>query len=210
MASDPRQQVVDIGRLMYQRFLTNAAGGNVSHRVDGRIYMSPRYAGSKQQWELRAEQVVILDEHHTVIGGEGTLSRESAMHLAIYDAFPQVNGVIHAHPRYANVFAALGRPITPTNGYTEKFGETPVVRPVPAHSPELAAAVVTALSPRQDELSSHGLALILTWHGVVVVGRDLNDAFDTLERIEWSAHTLLMAPLLAGTTTPHLAVPTPG
>lgn len=210
MAGDPRQQVVDIGRLMYQRFLTNAAGGNVSHRVDGRIYMSPRYAGSKQQWDLKPEQIVILDEKHTVIGGEGMLSRESAMHLAIYDAFPQVNGVIHAHPRYANVFAALGRPITPTNGYTEKFGETPVVRPVPAHSPELAAEVVAALSQRQDELSSHGLALVLAWHGVVVVGRDLNDAFDTLERIEWSAYTLLLAPLLTGTAAPYLAIPTPG
>jgi ribulose-5-phosphate 4-epimerase/fuculose-1-phosphate aldolase len=37
------------------------------------------------------------------------LSRESVMHLAIYDAFPEVNGVIHAHPKYANVFAATGR-----------------------------------------------------------------------------------------------------
>lgn len=202
MPTDPRQQVVEIGRLMYQRFLTNSAGGNVSHRVDGYIYMSPRYAGSRYQWNLRPEQVVVLDGRHQVIAGEGALSRESAMHLAIYDAFPEVNGVIHAHPKYANVFAALGRPIVPTSGYTEKFGEIPVVRPVPAHSLELAEAVVAALAPRQGELSQHGLGLILAWHGVVAVGRDLNDAFDVLERIEWSAHTMLMASLLSQMGTP--------
>ena len=206
MPLDPRQQVVEIGRLMYQRFLTNAAGGNVSHRSGGLIYMSPRYAGSKNQWNLRPEQIVILDGQHNIVGGEGSLSRESAMHLAVYDAFPQVNSVIHAHPQYGNVFAATGRPIVPTNGYTEKFGEVPVVRPVPAHSPELAAEVVKALAQRQDELASHGLALILAWHGVVVVGRDLNDAFDTLERIEWSAHTILMAATLQGLAAPEFIV----
>ncbi len=197
MSADPRQQVVEIGRLMYQRFLTNSAGGNVSHRVDGLIYMSPRYAGSRHQWNLRPEQVMVLDEQHHVIAGDGALSRESALHLAIYDEFPEVNGIIHAHPRYINVFAATGRPIAPTSGYTEKFGEVPVIPPIPAHSQELAIRTVEAVAERRDELSQHGLAFILAWHGIVTLGRDLNDAFDILERIEWSAHTILMARLLS-------------
>jgi L-fuculose-phosphate aldolase len=209
MSVDPRQQVADIGRLMYQRFLTNAAGGNVSHRVEDHTYISPRYAGSKYQWDLRPEQVMVLDNQHNILAGEGALSRESAMHLAIYDAFPEVNGVIHAHPKYANVFAATGRPIVPTSGYTEKFGQVPVVPPVPAHSTQLAEAVVATLSPLRGKLAQHGLALILAWHGVVTVGRDLSDAFDVLERIEWSAHTMLMASLLVGTPEPRFIVTPP-
>ncbi|GAB4556868.1 MAG: class II aldolase/adducin family protein [Anaerolineae bacterium] len=196
MSRTPQEEVVRIGKLMYDRFLTNSAGGNVSHRVDGKVYISPRYAGSKYQWDLRPEQVVVLDERFEVIGGDGALSRESALHIAVYRAFPEVNGVIHAHPRYGNVFAALGRPIPPASGYTEKFGEVAVVPPVPAHSEQLAEEVVAALLPRRSELAEHGLALVLAWHGVVTVGRDLVDAFDVLERIEWSAHTVLMAQLL--------------
>ena len=203
MPRDPCQQIVEIGRLMYQRFLTNSAGGNLSHRVQGRIYMSPRYAGSRYRWDLRPEQVIVLDEGHNVIAGEGEISRESALHLAIYEAFPEVHGIIHAHPRYANVFAALGRSITPTSGYTEKFGEVPVIPPVPAHSTQLATEVVNALEQRREKLARHGLALILAWHGVVTVGRDLDEAFDVLERIEWSAHTILMAALLDRTALPH-------
>ena len=129
------------------------------------------------------------------------MSRESVMHLAIYDAFPEVNGVIHAHPKYANVFAALA--VVPTSGYTEKFGQVRVVPPLPAPFTQLAEAVVAALAPCRGELVPHGLALILAWHGVITVGHDLNDALDILELIEWSAHTMLMANLLAGIAEPQ-------
>ena len=168
--------------------------------------MSPRYAGSKNQWNLRPDQVIVLDDQHNVLSGEGMLSRESAMHLAIYDAFPEVNGVIHAHPKYINIFAATGQPIVPTSGYTEKFGEIPVIPPVPAHSIELAEKVVAELARHQEELREHGIALILAWHGALTVGRDLDDAYDVLERIEWSAHTLLMARLLDIAKNPPLIV----
>jgi ribulose-5-phosphate 4-epimerase/fuculose-1-phosphate aldolase len=60
----------------------------------------------------------------------------------------------------------------------------------------LADAVVDALAPQREKLTKHGLALLLAKHGVVTVGRSLEDAFDTLERMEWSAHALLMARLV--------------
>ncbi|MBS1253569.1 MAG: hypothetical protein MAG451_02618 [Anaerolineales bacterium] len=67
-----------------------------------------------------------------------------------------------------------------------------VVPHQPSHSQELADAVVEKLAPRQETLKKNGLGLILAWHGVLTVGRDLADAYDTLERLEWSAHTILM------------------
>jgi ribulose-5-phosphate 4-epimerase/fuculose-1-phosphate aldolase len=78
------------------------------------------------------------------------------------------------------------------NEYTEKFGVVEVVRPLPSHSRELADAVVDKLAPRREVLRKNGLGLILAWHGALTVGRDLADAYDTLDRLEWSAHTLLM------------------
>jgi ribulose-5-phosphate 4-epimerase/fuculose-1-phosphate aldolase len=67
----------------------------------------------------------------------------------------------------------------------------PVVPALPSHSEELADGVVKKLEERRNTLRHNGLGLILTWHGVLMVGRDLADAYDTLERLEWSAHTLL-------------------
>jgi L-fuculose-phosphate aldolase len=184
--------MVEIARLMYERRLTNAAGGNLSCRVGDHIYISPRYLGSKHRWRLREEMILVYDREFNIVEGDSAqLSREGRMHFGCYKHFPQVNGVIHAHPQYLTVFASAGEPVPPVNQYTEKFGAMPVVANLPSHSQELADAVVEAITPRADVLNKNGLGLVLAWHGVVVVGRDLDDAYDTLDRLEWSAQTLL-------------------
>lgn len=186
--------MVEIAQLMYGRRLTNSAGGNLSCRVEDRIYITPRYLGSKRQWKLRAEMILVFDREFNVLEGDPKMvSRESHMHFGCYRHFEQINGVIHAHPQYLTVFASAGQPITPVNQYTEKFGVVEVVPNLPSHSRDLADAVVAKLQPRAADLEKHGLGLILAWHGVVMVGRDLADAYDTLERLEWSAQTLLLA-----------------
>lgn len=191
---DPRPLMVEIAHLMYSRYLTNSAGGNISCRVGDRIYITPRRLGSKYQWRLREEMVVVLDHDLNPIAGDASqVSRESRLHFACYRHFAEINGVIHAHARYLSVFASAGAPIPPVNEYTEKFGTVEVVPPLPSHSQEVADAVVEKLGARRETLQKNGLGLILAWHGAVAVGRDLADAYDTLDRLEWSAHTLLMS-----------------
>jgi len=185
--------MVEIAQLMYSRFLTNSAGGNISCRVADRIYITPRRLGSTNRWHLRKEMVLVFDaDLHPMEGDAALVSRESAMHFACYRHFPEINGVIHAHARYLSVFAAAGEPVVPTNEYTAKFGTVEVVPPAPSHSAELANAVVDTIRRRRETLQRNGLGLILAWHGAVAVGRDLADAYDTLDRLEASAHTLLM------------------
>ncbi|HWQ13119.1 MAG TPA: class II aldolase/adducin family protein [Roseiflexaceae bacterium] len=198
MDTDPRPLMVEIARLLYDRFLTNSAGGNMSCRAGEQIFITPRFLGSRHRWRLNEDMVLVCDQDGTVIDGDPALiSRESKMHFALFRAFPQVNGVIHAHPRELSVFAAAGRPLLPFTDYTEKYGVTEVVPYYPSHSQELADAVVAALRPRSAAFAKNGLGLILAWHGVVVAGRDLADAYDTLERLEWAAHVQLMSHLLA-------------
>jgi L-fuculose-phosphate aldolase len=188
---------------MYDRFLTNSAGGNVSCRADGRVYISPRYLGSKNQWKLTEDMILVFDNEFNVLEGDPVkVSRESLMHFGCYRRFPEVNAVIHAHPRYLNVFSAAGRPLAPTNQYTEKFGTVEVLPNIPSISKELADAVVAKLEPHQPEMSKHGVALILSWHGVMMTGRTLDDAYDTLERLEWSAQTTLLAQAAGMTIAP--------
>ena len=195
--TDPRALMVEIAHLLYGRYLTNTAGGNMSCRVGDRIYITPRRLGSEHRWQLREEMVLVFGQDLNPLEGDPQMvSRESQMHFACYRHFPEVNGVIHAHPRYLSVFAMAGQPVTPTNEYTKKFGLVEVVPPLPSHSEELADAVVEKLAPRRETLKKNGLGLILARHGVVTVGRDLADAYDTLERLEWSAHILLMSALL--------------
>lgn len=194
LPDDPRPVMVEIAHLLYSRQLTNSAGGNISCRVGDLVYITPRRLGSIHRWKLTEDMVLVFDGDLNPISGDPRqVSRESQMHFACYRSFPEINGVIHAHARYLSVFAATGQPVAPTNEYTEKFGLVEVVPPLPSHSGELADAVVASLAPRRDTLKRNGLGLILAWHGAVTVGHDLADAYDVLDRLETSAHTLLMA-----------------
>ena len=191
---DPRPLMVEIAHLMYGRYLTNSAGGNISCRVGDLIYVTPRFTGSRHRWRLREEMVVVLDQDLNAVEGDPQMvSRESKLHFACYRHFPEINGVVHAHARYLSVFAATGEPLVPTSEYTEKFGVVEVVPPLPSHSVAVAEAVVEKLAARRETLRKNGLGLILAWHGAVTVGRDLEDAYDIMDRLEWSAHTLLMS-----------------
>lgn len=194
---DPRPLMVELGHLIYARFLTNSAGGNLSCRMGEHVYITPRYLGSKHRWQLREEMILVCDLQGRVIEGDpAMISRESKMHFACLQAFPEIGSVLHAHPRYLSVFAASGRPVVPTNDYTEKYGITEAIPYYQSHTQELADAVVASFARRRAALAKNGLGIVLSWHGAVVVGRDLGDAYDTLERLEWCAHSMLMSRLL--------------
>ena len=194
---DPKQAMVELARLIYARQLSDSAGGNLSVRTGGRIYITPRFMGSRYRWSIEPDMISVLDaETHEHREGPSEFSRESRAHLAIYRAFSEAGAVIHAHPFYVQVFASANRPLPAATEYTRKFGTIPCLPPVKAHSQGLADAVVEAFSARRAEFASHGLAVLLPHHGIMVMGHDLDEAYDVLERMEVNARCTLLAALL--------------
>ena len=186
-----RQHLCDIAALAFDRRLLDSAGGNFSLRDGETILCTPRYSGSKRQWRLRPEEVMRMTAEGEILEGEGELSRETRMHLAIYNAFPEAGGVCHAHPQNVLVYASLRRPIPPTSEQTEKYGTIEMAQEVPAHSEALAKTVVETLAPKQALLKKHAIACLLPYHGITVAGRDLDDAYDALERIDGSCYIMV-------------------
>lgn len=193
---DPKEDIVEIARTIYGRFLSDSAGGNISLRQGERIYVSPRFMGSLYRYQIRAEQISVLDTAHNVLEGPTELSREVRMHLAVYDHFPEVGSVIHAHPQWLMVFAAAGRTMRPVLEYTAKFGDVECIPETRAHSQELADRVVELADRRRAQLKSVALGILLAKHGVAVLGKDLDNAYDTLERLENNARCALLTRLL--------------
>ena len=193
---DPKGHIIEIATLIYGRFLSDSAGGNISLRHDGRIYVSPRYMGSRYRYSIRPEQISVLDEEQRVLEGPNVLSREVRMHLASYAHFPEVGSVIHAHPRWLMVYAAAGRTMKPVLEYTTKFGDVECIPESPAHSQDLADHVVAVAARRRAQLAKVALGVLLPRHGIAVLGHDLDDAYDTLERLESNARCALLSRLL--------------
>jgi L-fuculose-phosphate aldolase len=194
---DPRVVLCELVQMMYAHHLTDTAGGNLSIRQEGKIYITPRYMGSKFRFKIQPEQFSVLDaQTKAVVDGPQELSRESKAHLAIYDAFPEAGAVIHAHPQFVQVFSGNNCPLPATMEYTTKFGETPCIPPTKAHSQALAEAIVESFREREAGFATHGLAVILPYHGIFVMGHDIDEAYDMLERLDVNARVVILGALL--------------
>jgi L-fuculose-phosphate aldolase len=193
---DPRVHLARIGKLAYDRKLLDSAGGNITTRFGDRVYMSRSYAGAKHQWELRPEDVLVLDLEGNVLAGEGEFSREGAVHMACYQHFPEAGCVFHAHSLNIMAFVSTETPIPAMNEQTDKFGTIGFCKWAATHTPELAVNVVEGLRDQAHNIPKHPIATLIPRHGIFVVGKDLNITYDALERIERNAYIAVMAKLL--------------
>ena len=196
-----RAKIARLGALLFDRHLTDAAGGNMSARVGEVVCMSPSYSGSKRQWQLQPEDVLIVDLDGKILEGDGKLTRETNVHLRLHREFGEHGtGVIHAHSRNLLVFAAMAKSMPPVLEDTLKFGEVKCVEYAPAHSQQLAENVAEALRGQEDRIRKQAAGVIAPWHGVFLIGKDIDAAFDAVERFDTNAYILMMAQQAFGAT----------
>ena len=195
---DLRAQIAEIGRVMYDRLLTDAAGGNISVRVGDHILMTPRYAGSKWHWDLKPEHVLVLDLNSQKIAGEGEVSREVRVHADLLNKYyPDATAVVHGHARNSLVFCSVAKPIPSMLYSTDKFGkEIGYVPDAPAHTQDLANHMVEAFSTQIERVKKQAAVMLAPRHGVFVLAKDLEAGYDAIDRVEMGAYCALMSKLI--------------
>jgi L-fuculose-phosphate aldolase len=197
--SEARQLIAQVGKIMLERNLTDLAGGNISVRVEDRIAISPSYAGTRRFWQLKPEDVLVLDLQGNLLEGVGKISREAPTHLRLLNAFyPCGQAVIHAHARNVMVFCAANRPIPAVLEYAYKFGEIKLAEYARGgvHGEQLAENVRRALAGQEKRMEKQGAAVMVPWHGLFAIGKDLYSTLDAVERIEVNARCILYSQLL--------------
>jgi len=186
---DTRRQMKKIAKAMWDRKLTNAAGGNFAVRVDdNRILISPSMMSEFGMCDLCEEEFLLIDYDGNVLEGTGKLSRETEMHILLLSKFQYIKCTIHAHPQFCMVFASQSKPIKTVTEATIKRGEYfGVIEPAKAYSKELAMSVFKYFDDRRNLAEKIGIGCIMPMHGVVVSGDCLMSAFSCLERMETDA-----------------------
>jgi L-fuculose-phosphate aldolase len=191
-----RRALVRAGRDLYRQGMMAGASGNLSARIaDDRVLITPSGAAKGR---LRPTELLIIDMNGNLIDGEGRPSSETALHLAIYRRYPEVQAVVHAHPLKATAMAAAHRAI-PVDTLPEALfalGSIPLVPYFPSTTPDLGEAVAQALAD--------GDGALLLNHGAVTIGKSVDAARGKLEILEALADTAIQTHLLGG------AVPLPG
>lgn len=183
-----REDLTKVVKKMFDRFNTNAAGGNVSVKMNEKhIIMTPTLMSQDRFCDLEPYEILVVDMNENIVEGEGRITREINMHMACYQERPEVACVIHAHPRESMVFATTGIDLPNLTEATQKLGDIPVLPFAPATTKELAEIV-------RKHVSSFALgeavpkAMLLNKHGILVIDKTLHKAYDMLERIEYNAY----------------------
>jgi len=190
---DQRKDLCEVTRMMFDRFNTNAAGGNISVKVSEKHFiMTPTLMSQAKFCRLNPEDIIVIDKNGDIYEGNGKVTREFNMHIAVFESIPDAGAVVHAHPKESMVFASLGMDLPHLTEATRKLGEIKALDFAPATSVELAERVRSYMEERKNSLP---VAALLREHGILVVDRTLRKAYDMLERIEYNAYVNIHANL---------------
>lgn len=183
-----RKEMCKVARLMWERRLTNAAGGNFAVRVDeNRILISPSMMSEEKHCELNPEDLLLIDYDENILEGTGRLSREGLMHCLILKNFKEIECTIHAHPFYCMPFVAQAKPIPNVTEATMGRGYVGCIEWTKAYSPELSQNIYNYFEEHRETAEKKPIGVIMPLHGVVVSGRSIYSAYSMLERIECDA-----------------------
>lgn len=161
--------------------LIRMSSGNISTRLpDGTVAITPSGVLYSQ---LQPEDIVIMDLEAQVLDGEYKPSSEWQLHAEIYKALPEVGAVVHVHSRYAIALGAVAVEI-PVCGIEilEMGGPIPVAPYTTPGTREVGLGAAGIFQERPGLRS-----LLLQNHGMVAVGKDLLDAYQSAYKTETGA-----------------------
>lgn len=131
MLEELKKVVCEANLLLPKHNLVTFTWGNVSgiDRASGLVVIKPSgvdYDG------MTPDDMVVVDLDGKVVEGRWKPSSDTATHVVLYKAFPNIGGVVHTHSRWATTFAQAGMAI-PAMGTTQGdyfYGGIPCTRPM--------------------------------------------------------------------------------
>ena len=129
MLEELKKQVYEANMELPRRRLITYTWGNVSgiDRETGYFVIKP---SGVDYDELTPDDMVVMDLLGNKVEGKYKPSSDTATHLELYKAFPEIGGVVHTHSPWATSWAQAGRSI-PCYGTTHAdyfYGTIPCAR----------------------------------------------------------------------------------
>jgi L-fuculose-phosphate aldolase len=183
--------IIEVSKELHRKNLLAATDGNISSRLDdGKVLITP---SGHSKSRIKPEQMALVDADGSVL--DGNPSSELLMHLKVYELCPQAKFVIHAHPPTA-VAWSIARPELkelPAECFSEvilALGSIPFVPYARPGTKDMAVNLIPFLPDYR--------VMILSRHGGLSWGEDLQEALNGIERLEHSCEMLWKAQTLGG------------
>ena len=188
--SEAADQIVAIGRKMYEKGFVASNDGNISVRLgENEVLMTPT---GVSKGALTPDMLIRLTLDGDILGGTLRASSETAMHLRIYRENDAIMAITHAHCPAATSFAIARIPLD-VPVYPESLVITGPV-PVAPYATPGTQEVPDSVAP----FCRRYFAVLLANHGPVTWGSSLQEAYFRLESLESFAKIYMYARFLLG------------
>jgi ribulose-5-phosphate 4-epimerase/fuculose-1-phosphate aldolase len=207
IAVDAKREVAIANRVLWATGLCTGVTASLGHAslrlpdrpdrflVKGRGYAMDALAA------MRPEDMVTCDLEGNLVDGPpgATQCFEIKMHSWIYKLYPDVQSVVHVHPRYTVLMSTLGRPLKPMC----QEGLQLVARPLPMY-PHVKTVVTDAEGEEVGRLIDGSKAVLLQGHGATTTGASLEEAVTNMIQLEEQARMNYQALAALGPDYPSL------
>ncbi len=180
-----KQRICDMGRRLWEKDYTDGNGGNITVRVgDNLVLCTPTLIC---KGFMKPEDLCLIDLEGNQLAGTRKRTSEAMTHLGIMKRQPAAKSCVHAHPPHATAFAIANAEI-PSCLIPEAevfLGKIGVAQYQTPGTPENA-----------DEVGRIGVehqAVLMKNHGVIVWGKDVEDAYWKMENIDAYCRTIAIA-----------------
>jgi ribulose-5-phosphate 4-epimerase/fuculose-1-phosphate aldolase len=181
-----REEIVTLGRSIFDRGLTAGSSGNISARLDDGWLMTPTNVCLGRLDPARLSK---LDKDGRLVSGDPP-TKEAVLHRAMYDERPKSGAIVHLHSTYSAAVSCMDGlncddclpPLTPY--FVMKIGRLPLIPYHRPGDPALGGAI-------RSQACRH-CAVLLANHGPVVSGTTLDNAANAIEELEETAKLFLL------------------
>ncbi|HOV92830.1 MAG TPA: class II aldolase/adducin family protein [Candidatus Kapabacteria bacterium] len=188
-----KSDIVNYAHRLYNKQLISSSGGNISVRAeDNYLLITP---SGLDKGNLTESDICLADFDGNLILRDNQsrnlkLSMESQMHIAIYKTRSDIRAIIHSHPIFASAYSSTQEIIN-----THLTGEIFAIVGNPAYV-EYARMGSSELAELVGQSAIESNVQILANHGVIAYGKDLFEAYNRTEIIEYAAHLTFLTKLI--------------
>ena len=181
-----RDKIARLSRSLYERGLTSGSSGNISVRLSDGWLLTPT---NSCLGELDPARISRLDWDGNLLAGDPP-SKEAFLHRSMYDVRPKAGAIVHLHSTHSTAVSCMCGldpascipPLTPY--FIMKIGRLPLV-PYFRPGDKALGEVIRGLADKHS-------AVLLSNHGPVVSGPDLEGAIYASEELEETAKIFLL------------------
>jgi ribulose-5-phosphate 4-epimerase/fuculose-1-phosphate aldolase len=206
-AVDTKRDVAIANRVLWATGLCTGVTASLGHAslrlpdrpdrflVKGRGYKMDALAA------MKPEEMVTCDLEGNLVDGPpgATQCFEVKMHSWIYKLYPDVQSVVHVHPRFTVLMSTLGRTLKPMC----QEGAELVARPLPVY-PHVKTVVTDSEGEEVGRLIEGHKAVLLQGHGATTTGASLEEAVMNMLQLEEQARMNYYALSAMGPDYPSL------